>query len=86
MKIKFKILCCSCHCCFELDSEKFTPHKNLCCPNCGQMFPEKEFMQLQETMLGIQGIPEVCASSPEEKGFQVSIDYTENDSDGKLPL
>lgn len=84
MQIRFKISCCACGCCFELDSEKFKAREELTCPNCKQPFPEQELSQLQEVISGIQSISEVCAVSSMEKGFQISVVFAENASDRKL--
>lgn len=86
MQIRFKISCCSCGCCFELDSETFKAEEALSCPNCKQPFPEKEFSQLQQTMSGIRSISEVCAVSSKEKGFQISLVFAENASGKNLPF
>ena len=78
MQIKFKISCLACHCCFELDSEKFKDRENLACPNCGQPFPDREFLHMQNTMSELRSISELCASSSMNEGFRVSITSAEN--------
>lgn len=73
MYITFQVSCHACSRSFELDSEHFVGRETLCCPNCGQPFPKREFQQLKAAMEALRGISEVCAGSSSDKGFTIQI-------------
>lgn len=73
MYITFQISCRACDRSFELDSEHFTNRETLCCPNCGQPFPERELRQLKTAMAALREISEVCAASSSDKGFVIHV-------------
>ena len=84
MKVRFKFSCCACNCYFELESDRFANREHMECPNCGQVFPRKEFFQIKQAMNSIQCISEECAESSSEKGFHIQIVSIENA--GELPF
>ena len=79
-----RISCVACSCDFELDSEHFAKQEHLKCPNCAQPFPDKELRQLMGVMDDIRSISEVCADSPTDNGFKISI--TNAGNTGELPF
>lgn len=79
MIICFNISCRECGCDFQINSLKFQPRDKMECPNCGQPFPDHELGQLKQALAGIGSISEMCAESPQRKGFDISIKSAVNE-------
>lgn len=67
MKIK---LSCICGASFELDGN-FLNAKQLICPNCGKVFPEKSFSGVQSMLKGCKDLDE---GFPEEECLHYEIE------------
>lgn len=76
MKIKIDITCQNCNCKFEIDSQNYVERETICCPNCGQQFPDEPFKHLQAGMKEFSLVPS-CVDSPQghllRTGFIVSL-------------